>query len=301
MNVKDFDIFSKLKGKILFDEPLSKHTWLGVGGPAEILFSPFDLDDLRFFLKNKPQDMPVHILGGGSNLLVRDGGVKGVVIKLDAPYFKQIMQEENSLCGFGGAKNVLLKKFLISNGIGGLEFLCSIPGTIGGLVRTNAGCFGKSLSDVLLSATIVDFAGNVREVSNADFHFSYRSSDFPLDWIIISLRLKTEQSTSAQIKKIIEEHQAYREQHQPYNEKTAGSTFKNPEGLSAWKLIKESGCDVLQIGGAKMSEKHCNFMINTGSATADDCEKLGNEIVEKVKEKTGVTLVWEIQKIGQKK
>lgn len=301
MAASDCDVFSKLKGKVLFNEPLSKHTWLGVGGPAEVLFSPFDLEDLSFFLKNKPKNMPVYVLGGGSNLLVRDGGVAGVMIKLDAPYFKQIKQEGSYLCCYSGMKNVLLKKFLLSNQIGGLEFLCSIPGTIGGLVRTNAGCFGKSLGDVLVSAVVMDFSGNVCEVSNTDFHFSYRSSNFPLDWIIISLRLKTEQSTSAQIKKIIEEHQAYREQHQPYNEKTAGSTFKNPEGLSAWKLIKESGCDKLQIGGAKMSEKHCNFMINTGSASADDCEKLGDEIVEKVKAKTGVDLVWEIQKIGQKK
>lgn len=301
MSVSNSDIFSKLKGKVLFNEPLSKHTWLGVGGPAEVLFSPFDLEDLCFFLKNKPDNMPVHILGGGSNLLVRDGGIDGVVIKFDAPYFKQIMQKKDCVCCFCGVKNVLLKEFFISNQIGGLEFLCSIPGTIGGLVRTNAGCFGKSLSDVLISAVVMDFDGNIKEVSNADFRFSYRSSNFPKDWIIVSLCLKIEKSTAMQIKEIIEEHQNYRKEHQPYNERTAGSTFKNPEGLSAWRLIKESGCDKLQIGGAKMSEKHCNFMINTGSATADDCEKLGDLIVKKVKEKTGVELVWEIQKIGRKK
>jgi len=299
--VQTKNIFSQLKGRVIYNEPLSKYTWLGVGGPAEIMFFPKDLDDLVFFLKNKPHNCPIYILGGGSNLLVRDGGVQGIIIKLDTPYFKQKTTNQNQLTCYAGFKNTLLKKFLIQNSLGGLEFLCSIPGTIGGTVKTNAGCFGKSLSDVLISALVVDFNGHVKEVFPKDFHFSYRSSDFPSDWIIIALTLETHHTNSDEIQKIIDEHQAYRKAHQPYNEKTAGSTFKNPKDLSAWKLIREAGCCGLEIGGAKMSDKHCNFMINKGTATAEDCETLGNTIIDTVKQKTGISLEWEIQKIGHKK
>ncbi|HCU59073.1 MAG TPA: UDP-N-acetylenolpyruvoylglucosamine reductase [Alphaproteobacteria bacterium] len=294
-------IFKNIKGRVLYNEPMSKHTWLGVGGVAESMFFPKDLEDLTSFLKQKPKQTPVHILGGGSNLLVRDGGIKGIVIKLDSPYFKQIIQNEDALTCYAGLQNMRLKKFLIANELGGLEFLCSIPGTIGGAVKTNAGCFGKSLSDVLISALVVDFNGNIQELSNADFHFSYRHADLPENIIVISLTLQTSQSSSKDIEKVISEQLQYRKEHQPFNVKTAGSTFKNPEGFSAWKLIKETACDKLSIGGAKMSEKHCNFMINTGNATAEDCEVLGDTIIEKVKQKKGVTLEWEIQKIGQKK
>ena len=290
-----------LKGKILFNEPLSKHTWLGVGGPAEIMFFPQDIDDLKLFLQNKPDDVPTHIIGGGANILVRDGGIKGVVIKLDTPYFKNLTLSDQILTCSAGLKNVSLKKFLIEHEIGGLEFLCSIPGTLGGSIKTNAGCFGHSVSDVLHSATIIDLKGNIQTVAPQDFNFSYRSSDFPNDWIIISLNLKTYHKNADEIRKILQEQDDYRKQRQPYNQKTAGSTFKNPSEKRAWELIKQSECENLRIGGAKMSEKHCNFMINTGQATASDCEELGEEIIKRVKEKTGVLLEWEIQRLGQKK
>lgn len=230
--------------------------------------------------------------------MVRDGGVPGVVIKLDSPYFKQVKINDNTITCFAGLSNADLKKHFLANNIGGLEFLCSIPGRIGGSIKTNAGCFGRCISDVLISADIIDDTGEVKTVYPADLKLSYRNSLFPDDWIIISITLKTEKSTAEQISKTLSEQREYRLLHQPYNEKTAGSTFKNPEGLRAWELIKKSGCADLQVGGAKVSEKHCNFLINTGKASAADIENLGNMIVEKVKQKTSITLEWEVKKMG---
>ena len=292
------DILPEVRGKYLKHVPMSKHTWIGVGGPAEVMYIPADIDDLRHFLINRPHNLPLSVIGGGSNLLVRDGGIPGVVIKLDSPYFKQIKINDNSITCFAGLNNAELKKIFLANNIGGLEFLCSIPGRIGGSIKTNAGCFGKSISDVLISADIIDDTGELKTVYPVDLKLSYRSSLFPDDWIIISITLKTEQSSADQINKILNEQREYRLKNQPYNEKTAGSTFKNPEGLRAWELIKKSGCANLHVGGAKVSEKHCNFLINTGKATAADIENLGNAIVDKVKKETSITLEWEVKKIG---
>ena len=197
-----------------------------------------------------------------------------------------------------GLKNIDLKKILLNEELGGLEFLCSIPGCIGGSIKTNAGCFGKCIKDVLLGATIVNGIGEIKEILPEDLQLSYRNSFFPDDWIIISITLRTEKSSRADINKILEEQKEYRIKNQPYNEKTAGSTFKNPEGLKAWELIKKSGCADLRVGGAKVSEKHCNFLINTGKATAADIEALGDMIVEKVKQNTSITLEWEVKKMG---
>lgn len=292
------DILPEVRGKYLKHVPLSKHTWFGVGGPAEVMYIPADIQDLSHFLLNRPHNLPLSVIGGGSNLLVRDGGIPGVVIKLDSPYFKQVKINDSSITCFAGLSNIELKKIFLSNNIGGLEFLCSIPGRIGGSIKTNAGCFGKSVGDVLISADIIDDAGEVKTVYPTDLKLSYRNSLFPDDWIIISITLKTEQSSAEQINKILNEQREYRLKNQPYNEKTAGSTFKNPEGLRAWELIKKSGCADLRVGGAKVSEKHCNFLINTGKATAADIENLGNMIVEKVKQKTSITLEWEVKKMG---
>ena len=292
------DLLPKIKGKYLLNEPMNKHTWFAVGGPAEVMFLPADLEDLKNFLKWRPYNLPISILGGGSNILVRDGGIPGVVIKLDTPAFKEVKVEENKITCGAGLKNIELQKTLLKHELGGLEFLCSIPGTIGGSIKTNAGCFGKSIKDVLLIAEVVDGQGTTHQVPVEDFQLSYRSSLFPDDWIITALTLKTEPSSQEKIQEIIKEQKNYRQQHQPYNEKTAGSTFKNPDGLRAWELIQKAGCAKLQIGGAKVSEKHCNFLINTGNATAEEIENLGNEIIQKVKEKTSLTLEWEIKRIG---
>ncbi len=292
------NVLPQVRGKYLKNVPLSKHTWFGVGGPAEVMFIPEDQEDLSHFLQQRPYNVPICLIGGGSNLLVRDGGIPGVVIKLDSPYFRQVFINNDSITCYAGLKNIDLKKILLTNELGGLEFLCSIPGCIGGSIKTNAGCFGKCIKDVLIKATIMDGNGSLKEIKPDDLQLSYRSSLFPDDWIILSITLKTEKATRESINKIMDEQKEYRMKNQPYNEKTAGSTFKNPEGLKAWELIKKSGCADLQIGGAKVSEKHCNFLINTGKATAADIETLGDTIVQKVKENTSITLEWEVKKMG---
>ena len=292
------DMLPEVRGKYLKNVNLSKHTWFGVGGPAEVMYIPADIDDLCYFLRTKPYNVPICLIGGGSNLLIRDGGIPGVVIKLDNPFFRKIEFHTHSITCFAGLKNIELRKVLLDNNLGGLEFLCSIPGCIGGSIKTNAGCFGKCIKDVLLSATIVNGIGQVKEITPEDLQLGYRTSLFPDDWIIISITLKTQETSKEENAKILEEHKQYRIKNQPYNQKTAGSTFKNPEGLKAWELIKKSGCADLQIGGAKVSDKHCNFLINTGSATAADIEELGETIIKQVKKHTSITLEWEVKRMG---
>jgi len=295
------NILPQVRGKYQKDVPLSKHTWFGVGGPAEVMFHPADAEDLSFFLQNKPYNLPICLIGGGSNLLVRDGGIPGVVIKLDSPAFRKTSLKGNLLTCGAGVKNAELKKIILDNSLGGLEFLCSIPGCIGGSVKTNAGCFGREVKDIIVSAQIIDGQGEIKEIGVKDLMLSYRSSFFPDDWIILSLTLQTETSTPEEIKKKLEEQRAYRLKNQPHNAKTGGSTFKNPEGLRAWELIKKSGCAELQVGGAKVSDIHCNFLINTGHATAKDFETLGETIIQRVKQSTAVTLEWEIKRLGIQK
>jgi len=295
------NILPQVRGKYQKDVPLSKHTWFGVGGPAEVMFHPADAEDLSFFLQNKPYNLPICLIGGGSNLLVRDGGIPGVVIKLDSPAFRKTSLKGNLLTCGAGVKNAELKKIILDNSLGGLEFLCSIPGCIGGSVKTNAGCFWREVKDIIVSAQIMDGQGEIKEIGVKDLMLSYRSSFFPDDWIILSLTLQTETSTPEEIKKKLEEQRAYRLKNQPHNAKTGGSTFKNPEGLRAWELIKKSGCAELQVGGAKVSDIHCNFLINTGHATAKDIETLGETIIQRVKQSTAVTLEWEIKRLGIQK
>lgn len=291
----------KARGKYIEKAKLSKHTWFGVGGPAEVMFLPEDEEDLKTFLLRKPEAVPVTIIGGGSNLLIRDGGILGVVIKLDAPAFKKVSFNGVEVTAGAGVKNSELKKDLIEKGVGGLEFICSVPGRIGGLLRTNAGCFGKTVADVFVKARVMNDWGEIYEVGAEDFNLSYRSSFFPESWVILDATFRGVKEMSEEIKKVMDEQAEYRRTHQPINRKTAGSTFKNPEGLSAWKLIKEAGCAGLKVGGAEVSDMHCNFLINKGDATAEDIEELGELIVEKVKEKTAITLEWEVRRMGVKK
>lgn len=298
---KIINLLPKVRGKYIENAKLAKHTWFGVGGPAEVLYLPEDEDDLKLFLLRKPEAVTLTVIGGGSNLLIRDGGIPGVVVKLDAPAFQQTKINGTEITVGAGGRNGDLKKVLIDNGIGGLEFICSVPGRIGGLLRTNAGCFGKSVADVFVRARIMNDWGEIYEVDAEDFNFSYRSSMFPEDWIILDATFKGVNAEAKDIKKVMEEHASYRKAHQPINKKTAGSTFKNPEGLAAWKLIKESGCGELKVGGAEVSDVHCNFLINSGHATAEDIERLGEMIVEKVKDKTSITLEWEVRRMGVKK
>lgn len=295
------DMLPAVRGQYIEKAKLAKHTWFGVGGPADVLFLPKDRDDLKTFLLMKPEAVPVTVIGGGSNLLIRDGGIPGVVIKLDAPDFANIEFNGEEVTVGAGLHNTELKKELISHQVGGLEFICSIPGRIGGLIRTNAGCFKRSVSEVVVKAHIMNEWGEIYEVGPEDFNFTYRSSMFPETWIILDVTLKGIQSKAQDIQKIIDEQAEYRKTHQPINKKTAGSTFKNPEGLAAWKLIDEAGCKGLKVGGAAVSDMHCNFLINDGHATAEDLENLGEMIVERVKEKTAITLEWEVRRMGVKK
>lgn len=292
------EILPKVRGKYQKNVNLSKHTWFGVGGPAEVMYHPEDDEDLSLFLRQKPYNLPVCTIGGGSNLLIRDGGVPGVVIKLDSPFFKKIAVADNKITCGAGVRNGELKKIMLEHKLGGLEFLCSIPGVVGGSVKTNAGCFGKEVKDVIVEARIINDQGQINTVGVDDLMLSYRSSHFPDDWIILSITFRAEPAEPDTVKKLLEEHKAYRLKSQPHNAKTAGSTFKNPDGLRAWELIKKSGCCDLQVGGAKVSDKHCNFLINTGTATADDIETLGETIIQRVKKTTSITLEWEIKRLG---
>jgi UDP-N-acetylmuramate dehydrogenase len=273
-------------------------TWFDVGGPAEIMFRPADLADLQDFLKNCPQEIPVQILGAGSNVIIADEGIKGVVIKLSGEFAK-ISHEENfikagaaALCG-----NVALscKNFALT----GLEFFSGIPGSIGGAIAMNAGCYGSDVAQNLISATALDRDGNLHELSNSDFGFFYRGSKISQNFFFIEGLFKAEKSTSETVAKKIAELNEQREKAQPIRAKTGGSTFKNPPlektEKKAWQLIDEAGCRGKIIGGAQISEKHCNFMINRGQARAQDLIDLGNEVKKSVKEKSGIDLAWEIK------
>lgn len=294
------EILPKVKGKYTFNEPLAKHCWFGVGGPAEVMYYPKDNDDLCFFMKNRPYNLPVFLIGCGSNLLIRDGGIPGVVIKLNSQFYRQWSIKDNSITCGAGLKNSELKKIMLDNQLGGLEFLTSIPGSLGGSIRSNAGCFGKEIKDVLISATVINEEGKEINVSLEDFNLSYRCSFFPEDWIITSLTLKIFPQKPEETLRILEEQKAYRLKSQPIKSKTAGSTFKNPEGLRAWELIKKTGSNLLKVGGAEVSPIHCNFLINTGKATAQDIEDLGEKIIQNVKKETSITLEWEVKRVGVK-
>ena len=294
------DILPKVRGKYKTDEPMKKHTWFAVGGPAEIMYIPADKEDLSFFMATRSRIIPLCVVGGGSNLLVRDGGIPGVVIKLDSPAFRKYHKDGDKLTCGAGLKNIDLVSILLKEKCGGLEFLSTIPGTIGGSVKTNAGCYGKEVKDVIISAEVINDIGEIKEIPVEELQLSYRSSFFPEDWIITALTFRTQPEQPQTILETINEMKNKRHKSQPHNVKTAGSTFKNPEGLKAWELIKKSGCDDLSIGGAKVSEKHCNFLVNTGNASAKDIEDLGEEIIKRVKEHTAINLEWEVKRLGIK-
>ena len=291
-------LLPKVRGKYKKNEPLKKHPRFADGGPAAVIFIPEDIEDLSSFMQKRPHNIPIYVIGGGSNLLVRDGGIPGVVIKLDSPAFKKYQLGENTITCGCGMRNIDLQKIMIKHRFGGLEFLSSIPGAIGGSVKTNAGCYGREAKDVIISAQVVNGEGDISSIPVEDLMLSYRSSFFPEDWIITAITFRTHADTPEHIMEIINDQKNKRMKSQPHNVKTAGSTFKNPEGLKAWELIKKSGCDQLSVGGAKVSEVHCNFLVNTGGATAKDIETLGETIIKQVRDKTSITLEWEIKRVG---
>lgn len=290
------DRLPRPRGRLAADAPLGPQTWFRAGGPAEVLFRPADVDDLSTFLAALPQDIPVTVLGVGSNLLVRDGGVKGVVIRLMRG-FTGIEIEGHEVVAGAGAPDLNVALTARDHALAGLEFLSGIPGTIGGAVAMNAGAYQGDLSQVLISAEAVDRAGRVHKVTVADMGFTYRHSEAPADWIFTSARLAATPGDQLAIARRIAEIDSARTDSQPRS-RTGGSTFVNPPGHKAWKLIDQAGCRGLRIGEAQVSEKHCNFLINLGAATAADIEALGEEVRRRVFEQSGIRLEWEIRRIG---
>lgn len=287
-----------LRGRLVANFPLSSITWFRVGGPAQVLFTPADEADLAYFLAHAPADLPVIVLGLGSNLLVRDGGVPGVVIRLGKG-FSEIQVEPNCRLRAGTAvPDVKVARAAAEAGIAGLAFYRGIPGSIGGALRMNAGAHGSETKDVLVEARAVDRQGNIHVLSLADMGFRYRHCSISKDWIFTEAVFQGRPGDKAEILEQMEAVAQYREENQPTRERTGGSTFKNPPGHSAWKLIDAAGCRGLRIGGAKVSEMHCNFLINDNDATAEDIERLGETVRARVKATSGIELQWEIVRLG---
>ncbi|WP_428673973.1 UDP-N-acetylmuramate dehydrogenase [Reyranella sp.] len=291
------DRLPRPRGRLTADAPLGSQTWFRTGGPAEVLFRPADAADLSQFLEALPADVPVTVLGVGSNLLVRDGGIRGVVIRLMRG-FTAVAVEGNEVVAGAGALDLNVALTARDHALAGLEFLSGIPGTIGGAFPTNAGAYGGELADVLVSAEIVDRSGKIRTVTPAELGLSYRHSTAPADWIFTSARLRAGPGDQLAIARRIAEIEAARADSQPRS-RTGGSTFANPPNLKAWELIDRSGCRGLRIGDAQVSEKHCNFLINLGAATAADIESLGEEVRSRVFTRSNVLLQWEIRRIGE--
>lgn len=296
-NARLCDRLPAVRGSYTEDAPLATMTWFRVGGAAEVLFLPADRDDLAAFLKGKPADVPVTVLGLGSNLLVRDGGVPGVIIRLGRA-FATIEVEDTSLRVGAAALDRAIAMASRDAAIAGLEFLSGIPGTLGGALRMNAGAYGREMKDVVGEAEALDPHGNLKRLAASEIGFSYRHTDVPEGWIFTSAILLGEKGDATEIGRRIAEIAGAREETQPFRSRTGGSTFTNPEGAKAWELIERAGCRGLKIGGAAVSEKHCNFLINTGDATAAELEALGEEVRRRVREATGVELHWEIRRIG---
>jgi UDP-N-acetylmuramate dehydrogenase len=288
-----------LRGRLAANAPLAPFTWFRVGGPAQLLFQPADEDDLSYLLSRLPRDMPVTTIGLGSNLIIRDGGLAGLVLRLGGKAFGAIETGENRQVVAGAAApDAAVAKVAAQAGIAGLEFFRGVPGAIGGALRMNAGAHGGETKDVTISARGVDRSGALRRFTLAEMGFSYRHCSAPDDVIFTQALFHGRPGAPVEILAEMERITAAREASQPIREKTGGSTFKNPPGAKAWKLIDEAGCRGLVVGDAEVSAMHCNFLINRGGATAADIEKLGEEVRRRVRETSGVTLEWEIKRIG---
>jgi len=288
-----------LRGRLLANESLAPLTWFRVGGPAQILFTPADENDLAYFLSKLPKEIPVCVVGVGSNLIVRDGGVEGVVIRLSPKGFGEVKAEGDTIRAGAAVLDKRVAEVAAVANIGGLEFYFGIPGTIGGALRMNAGANGGETKDVLVEATGISRDGKNHAFSNADMKFVYRNSGIDPSVIFTSALFRGKIADTESIRARMNEVQNHRETAQPIREKTGGSTFKNPPGHSAWKLVDAAGCRGLKVGGAQVSEMHCNFLINTGDATGHDIETLGETVRARVKEHSGVELRWEIKRIGK--
>jgi len=292
------DRLPAVRGRLHADEPLARFTWFKVGGPAEVLFRPADEDDLASFLGALPADVAVTVIGNASNLLIRDGGIRGVVIRLGRA-FSQVEVEGTRVEAGAGAAGLVVARAARDGGVGGLEFLAGIPGTIGGAVRMNAGAYERETKDVCRSARFIDRGGQYHELAGAQMGFEYRHSAIDGDWIAVSAAFEGRPEDPAVIGERMDDIQRQRDETQPVRTPTGGSTFRNPPGHKAWELIDQAGCRGLLHGGAQVSDLHCNFLVNTGTASAADLEGLGEEVRRRVFDKCGITLEWEIRRIGE--
>lgn len=287
------------RGSLVADAPMAKLTWFKTGGPAELLFEPADVDDLQTFLAALPSSVPVMGLGLGSNMIVRDGGVPGVVVRLGKVFSGAEDAGEHTLRFGGGTSGILASSTARDRGIAGMEFLKSIPGTVGGFVRMNGGAYGREVKDILTSAEVVLRDGTLATLTLADLGYTYRHSALPEGAIVVAATMRGHAGDPATIQAEMDRISQAREASQPLRTRTGGSTFKNPPGSSAWKLVDEAGCRGLTLGDAQVSEKHTNFLINRGEATSADIEALGEEVRRRVHDKSGVTLEWEIRRVGR--
>jgi UDP-N-acetylmuramate dehydrogenase len=287
----------ELRGRLLANQSLDTQSWFRTGGPAQALFMPADEHDLSYFLKNSPADVPLTVIGASSNLIIRDGGVPGVVVRLGRGFNDITVEEGHRVRAGSAALDAYVARAAQPAGVAGLAFLSGIPGSIGGALRMNAGAYGAETKDVLIEARAIDRQGNARTLSNAEMNFSYRRSGAPDDIVFTQALFQGKPGDPEQIAAEMAEIKKKREASQPKN-KTCGSTFKNPPGRNAWKLIEDAGCRGLIVGRAQVSELHCNFLINLGGARAADIETLGETVRERVKAHSGVELEWEIKRIG---
>ncbi len=287
-----------VRGRYSFDAAMADQTWFRVGGTADVLFKPVDLEDLLVFLKNRPLNVPIYTVGAGSNLLVRDGGLRGIVIRLGRG-FATIEQEGTEIEVGAAALDRTVAMSCGHWGLSGLEFLVGVPGTIGGAVKMNAGCYGMETKDRLLWADVVDLSGKLQRLTPADLEMTYRHTNIQSDQIVVRARFKCEPGNSDEIMQRLNTLLTEREISQPVRGRTGGSTFRNPVGHSAWKLIDTAGCRGLMVGQAQVSEKHCNFLLNTDACTASELEELGETVRQRVKSASGHDLQWEIIRLGE--
>jgi UDP-N-acetylmuramate dehydrogenase len=288
----------RVQGKLTPDAPLAPLVWFKSGGNAQWLFEPKDIQDLQSFLRDLDPAIPVWPLGLGSNLIVRDGGMTGVTVRLGKAFAKVTAQAMTLICG-GGASGILVSSNARDAGVSGLEFLRGIPGTVGGFVMMNGGAYGREVSDIFVSADVILRSGEARTLLPRDMGYSYRHSMLPREAIVVAATFAGTPGDPAVIGSEMDRIAAEREASQPLRSKTGGSTFKNPEGHKAWALVDAAGCRGLTIGAAQVSEKHCNFLLNLGGATSADIEALGEEVRRRVFAHSGIMLEWEIQRVGK--
>jgi len=297
MMTRPCDALPPVRGTYAHGAALKDLVWFRAGGAAEVLFRPADADDLATFLAARSPETRVSVIGVGSNLLVRDGGIPGVVVRLPAAFGKIAVDGTRVRVG-AAALDAAVARAAADAGIGGLEFLRGIPGTIGGALKMNAGCYGREIRDIFVEATAIDGKGNRLTLPASDMGFVYRKAQVPDDLIFVNALFEGTRDDPALVRQRMDALVEQRESTQPVKSRTGGSTFKNPPGHKAWELIDQSGCRGLMHGAAQVSEKHCNFLINTGDATAADIEALGEEVRKRVRDKFGVTLEWEIKRVG---